>query len=97
MQITKLILENFSSYENRYEIDFSTVHYTIPGTYRYGIIQESSSDKSIVLEKKRYQIYVMVTKEEDNSIKVVMLKDFAKVLGIIIDKYKTPFLGMKRD
>ena len=52
------------------EIDFSTVHYTIPGTYRYGIIQESSSDKSIVLEKKRYQIYVMVTKEEDNSIKV---------------------------
>ena len=52
------------------EIDFSTVNYTIPGTYKYGIIQESSSDKSIVLEKKRYQIYVMVTKEADNSIKV---------------------------
>ena len=43
------------------------------------------------------QIMDDYTSSKDNSIKVVMLKDFAKVLGIITDKYKTPFLGVKRD
>ena len=37
------------------------------------------------------------TSSKDNSIKVVMLKDFSNALGIIIDKYKTSFLGNKKD
>ena len=43
------------------------------------------------------QILDDYTSSKDNSIKVVMLKDFAKVLGIIVDKYKTPLLGGKKD
>lgn len=46
--------------------------------------------KNIVQLKQILDDY---TSSKDNSIKVVMLKDFAKVLGIIIDKYKTPLLG----
>ena len=43
------------------------------------------------------QILDDYTSSKDNSIKVVMLRDFAKVLGMIIDKYKTSFLGVKKD
>ena len=43
------------------------------------------------------QIIDDYTSTKDNSIKVVLLKDFSKSLGAIIDKYKTPLLGGKRD
>ena len=43
------------------------------------------------------QILDDYTSSKDNSIKVVMLRDFAKALGVIIDKYKTSFLGGKKD
>ena len=43
------------------------------------------------------QIIDDYTKSKDNSIKLVMLKDFSKTLGVILDKYKTPFLGNKKD
>ncbi len=36
-------------------------------------------------------------KSKDNSIKIVMLKDFSKALGIILDKYKTSFLVNRKD
>ena len=38
--------------------------------------------------KQLKQIMDDYTSSKDNSIKVVMLKDFSEVLGIIIDKYK---------
>lgn len=34
---------------------------------------------------------------KDISIKIVMLKDFSKELGYILDKYKTPFLGRREE
>ena len=34
---------------------------------------------------------------KDISIKIVMLKDFSKELGYILDKYKTPFLPKGED
>ena len=43
------------------------------------------------------QIMDDYTSSKDNSIKVVMLKDFSKALGIILEKYKTPLLGLKKD
>ena len=43
------------------------------------------------------QIIDDYTSSKDNSIKVVMLKDFSKALGMIADKYKTSFLGGKKD
>ena len=43
------------------------------------------------------QIIDDYTSSKDNGIKVVMLKDFSKALGIITDKYKTSFLGGKKD
>ena len=43
------------------------------------------------------QIMDDYTSSQDNSIKVVMLKDFSKALGIILDKYKTSLLGLKKD
>ena len=43
------------------------------------------------------QIIDDYTSSKDNSIKVVMLKDFSKALGIITDKYKISFLGGKKD
>ena len=42
------------------------------------------------------QIIDDYTKSKDNSIKLVMLKDFSKTLGDILVKYKTPFLGNKK-
>ena len=47
-------------------IDFSNVIYKIPGTYRYGIKQQYTSDNNILLSKDMYEIYVEVTNEEDN-------------------------------
>ena len=47
--------------------------------------------------KQLKQILDDYTSSKDNSIKVVMLKDFSKVLGMIVDKYKTPLLGGKKD
>lgn len=47
--------------------------------------------------KQLKQIMDDYTSSKDNSIKVVMLKDFSNALGIIIDKYKTSFLGNKKD
>ena len=43
------------------------------------------------------QILDDYTSSKDNSIKLVMLKDFAKALGIIADKYKTPLIDWKKD
>lgn len=34
---------------------------------------------------------------KDISIKIVMLKEFSKELGYILDKYKTPFLGRREE
>ena len=34
---------------------------------------------------------------KDISIKIVMLKDFSKELGYILEKYKTPFLGRREE
>ena len=34
---------------------------------------------------------------KDISIKIVMLKDFSKELGYILDKYKTQFLGRREE
>ena len=47
--------------------------------------------------KQLKQIIDDYTSSKDNSIKVVMLKDFAKALGTITEKYKTPLLGGKKD
>ena len=47
--------------------------------------------------KQLKQIMDDYTKSKDNSIKLVMLKDFAKALGTILDKYKTPLLGGKKE
>ena len=47
--------------------------------------------------KQLKQIIDDYTKSKDNSIKLVMLKDFAKALGTILDKYKTPLLGGKKE
>ena len=47
--------------------------------------------------KQFKQIMDDYTKSKDNSIKLVMLKDFAKALGTILDKYKTPLLGGKKE
>lgn len=52
------------------EIDFSNVIYTIPGTYKYGIRQENTSDIDLNIKKKNKEITVIVTKELDDSIKV---------------------------
>ena len=43
------------------------------------------------------QILDDYTSSKDNSIKVVMLKDFSKALGIITDKYKVSLLGSKKE
>ena len=43
------------------------------------------------------QIMDDYTSAKDNSIKVVMLKDFSKVLGIIVDKYETSLLSDKKE
>jgi len=43
------------------------------------------------------QIIDDYTSSKDNSIKVVMLKEFEKALGIITDKYKTSLLGNKKE
>lgn len=43
------------------------------------------------------QIMDDYTSSKDNNIKVVMLKDFSKALGIILEKYRTPLLGLKKD
>ena len=43
------------------------------------------------------QIMDDYTSSKDNSIKLVMLKDFAKALGMIVDKYKTPLIDWKKD
>lgn len=47
--------------------------------------------------KQLKQIMDDYTKSKDNSIKLVMLKDFAKALGTILDKYKTPLLDGKKE
>lgn len=47
-------------------IDFSNVNYKVPGTYRYGIKQQYTTDANIVLSKDMYQIYVEVTKDGDS-------------------------------
>ncbi len=47
--------------------------------------------------KQLKQIIDDYTKSKDNSIKLVMLKDFSKALGTILDNYKTPLLGNKRE
>ena len=47
--------------------------------------------------KQLKQIIDDYTKSKDNSIKLVMLKEFSKALGIILDKYKTPLLGNKKE
>jgi hypothetical protein len=47
--------------------------------------------------KQLKQIIDDYTSSKDNSIKVVMLKEFSKVLGMIVDKYKTSFLGGNKE
>ena len=47
--------------------------------------------------KQIKQVVDDYTKGKDNSIKLVMLKDFSKALGTIIDQYKTPFLAHKNE
>ena len=47
--------------------------------------------------KQLKQIIDDYTKSKENSIKLVMLKDFSKALGSILDKYKTPLLGSKKE
>lgn len=47
--------------------------------------------------KQLKQIMDDYTSSKDNSIKVVMLKDFSNALGIIIEKYETPLLENKKD
>ena len=47
--------------------------------------------------KQLKQIIDDYTKSKDNSIKLVMLKDFSKALGTILDKYKTPLIGGKKE
>ena len=47
--------------------------------------------------KQLKQIIDDYTKSKDNSIKLVMLKDFSKALGTILEKYKMPLLGSKKE
>ena len=47
--------------------------------------------------KQLKQIIDDYTKSKENSIKLVMLKDFSKALGSILDKYKTPLLGSTKE
>lgn len=47
--------------------------------------------------KQLKQIIDDYTKSKDNSIKLVMLKDFSEALGKILEKYKTPILGNKKE
>ena len=43
--------------------------------------------------KQLKQVIDDYLKGKDQSIKIVMLKDFSKTLGIILDKYKTGLFG----
>ena len=47
--------------------------------------------------KQLKQIIDDYLKGKEPSIKIVMLKEFSNSLGYILDKYKTPFLGNKKD
>ena len=47
--------------------------------------------------KQLKQIIDDYTKSKDNSIKLVMLKDFSKALGTILEKYTTSLLGNKKE
>ena len=46
------------------DIDFSNTIFQVPGVYRYGLTQKSTSDSNIKLLTKRYEIYVNVTQED---------------------------------
>ena len=50
--------------------------------------------KNIKLLKQVIDDYL---KGKDQSIKIVMLKDFSSSLGIILDKYKISFLPKKEE
>ena len=47
--------------------------------------------------KQIKQIIDDYTKNKENSIKIVMLKEFAKELGAICDKYRMPLFGNKKE
>ena len=47
--------------------------------------------------KQLKQIIDDYTKNKDTTIKIVMLREFSKDLEYILDQYKTPLLGGKKE
>lgn len=47
--------------------------------------------------KQLKQVIDDYLKGKEQSIKIVMLKEFSKSLGIILDKYKTSFFNKKEE
>ena len=45
--------------------------------------------------KQLKQVLDNYLEEKDTTIKIVMLREFSKTLGYILDKYKTSFLSKK--